>query len=273
MSLRLRATSYKFSTAALPAAALCAILVLPTIARSQIAVVERNVNLRPEPSSDPPVIRKLRPPEEVLLIELAPTSGYLHVRTEPGEIGWIWSRQIRIEDRLPDWDDANIPDYDRDEWRHWIDADEDCQDTRREVLIRDADAAIAFAPRADGRQCRVVSGSWINPYGGETLSSPSQVQTDHVVPLENTHRSGGWAWAKERKEAFANELVDPQHLLAVNGSLNQSKGSRGPERWLPPDTTFFCEYATMWERIKTNWRLAMTDEERTAVATTTARCP
>ena len=35
---------------------------------------------------------------------------------------------------------ANIPDdlpkYDRGDWRHWRDADRDCQNARQEVLVR-----------------------------------------------------------------------------------------------------------------------------------------
>ena len=138
---------------------------------------------------------------------------------------------------------ADIPGYDRDEWRHWIDADSDCQDTRQEVLIAESRTAVSYV---SSRECRAESGFWVGPYTGSTLNDPGGLDVDHMVPLANAHRSGGWAWDSARKAQYANDLGSENHLIAVQSSANRSKGSRGPDEWRPPKQDYWCEYAVDW---------------------------
>lgn len=63
---------------------------------AQTAEVTRNVNLRPDPSTDNPPIRLLTPPEQVELLEPVKTGGYYHVQTSLGEEGWVWARNVSI---------------------------------------------------------------------------------------------------------------------------------------------------------------------------------
>jgi hypothetical protein len=69
---------------------------------------------------------------------------------------------------------ANIPKYDRDAWRHWIDANRDCQDTRQEVLIAESRAHL----RLNASRCRVASGRWIDVYTGQRFFDPSDLDVD-----------------------------------------------------------------------------------------------
>jgi len=64
--------------------------------RAQQAEVTRNVNLRPDPSTDNPPISLLMPSEQLQLLEPDKTAGYYHVKTSSGEQGWVWSRNINV---------------------------------------------------------------------------------------------------------------------------------------------------------------------------------
>jgi len=69
-------------------------------AGSQIAVVTRNVNLRPDPSTGNTPIDKLTPETKLTLIETGATNGFLHVKFN-AESGWVWSRNVRIRQASP----------------------------------------------------------------------------------------------------------------------------------------------------------------------------
>jgi hypothetical protein len=152
--------------------------------------------------------------------------------------------------------------YDRRDWRHWIDADHDCQDTRQEVLIAESEVPVEFT---DDRHCRVRRGRWTCPYTGRTVTDPAELDIDHLVPLENAYRSGGARWSAAQKRDYANDLKEPEHLVAVIASANRQKGSKGPDQWLPPSGAFRCTYVADWMTIKKRWGLASTDAEDRAV--------
>ena len=135
---------------------------------------------------------------------------------------------------------ATLPDYDRKDWKHWTDADGDCQDARNEVLIAESQTRVAY--RTD-RKCRVTTGEWLAPYSNTSVTDPGRLDVDHMVPLGNAHDSGAWQWSAEQRERYANYMEDPQHLIAVTASANRPKGARGPEEWKPEDRTYWCQYA------------------------------
>lgn len=164
---------------------------------------------------------------------------------------------------------AGLPPYNRQAWSHWADADGDCQNTRHEVLVAESLGPVTFKT---SRQCAVLTGEWWAAFSNTTVTLASDLDVDHFVPLKNAHDSGGSWWDAERKQRYANSLEDPAHLIAVTDGLNQSKGSRGPHQWKPPNTAYWCTYATDWVRIKTTWDLTVTLEEATALREMLATC-
>ena len=147
--------------------------------------------------------------------------------------------------------------------------DDDCQNTRHEVLISESTKAVEFK---DGRSCEVDAGSWKDPYTGEVFTDPGDLDIDHMVPLINTHRSGGHAWDRERKSEYANNLSYNGHLIAVSASANRSKGGKGPEEWRPPNSEYWCQYALDWVTIKREWELTATEEESEALSEMLSTC-
>lgn len=164
----------------------------------------------------------------------------------------------------------DIPEYDHSQWKHWADADGDCQDTRQELLIRESLSEVTFET---DRRCQVETGWWHGAFTRTRVNNPSELDIDHRVPLQNAHRSGGWAWTPEKKEEYANYLDLQLHLVAVAASVNRSRGAKGPEEWRPPDEVFWCEYAQYWSAVKAKWELTMTGEEANAVKEMLDTCP
>jgi hypothetical protein len=154
--------------------------------------------------------------------------------------------------------------YSRDEFPTWISIEGNC-DTREEVLKRDGDDVTV------GNDCYPTDGSWTSPYNGAVITDPSKVQIDHIVPLGDAWESGASSWTTDQRQAFANDLSDPQ-LLAVDASDNESKGDRSPDEWKPPSQAFWCTYAEMYTNIKYTYDLTVTQPEHDALADMLGTC-
>ena len=165
---------------------------------------------------------------------------------------------------------ADIPEYSRSQYKHWVDDDGDCQDARQEVLILESLVEVTFESE---KECRVATGQWYGAFTGAYVETPGELDIDHLVPLKNAHNSGGWAWASTQKQEYANDLVNPDHLIAVTRGANRSKGARGPEDWRPPDESYWCQYATDWTAVKMEWGLTMTQRESEATIEMLDTCP
>jgi hypothetical protein len=133
-------------------------------------------------------------------------------------------------------------DYERSAFGHgWGDRDGDCQDSRAEALIATSTTRVQFA---DERRCRVVSGRWISPFTNEVIQNASDIDIDHVVPLNWAWDRGAKRWSEDKRHRFANDNIN---LWPVELSLNRSKGARSPDQWLPPAGQ--CGYVARFTRI------------------------
>jgi len=158
--------------------------------------------------------------------------------------------------------------YDRSLFVHWIDADGDGCDTRREVLIDEAIVAPTVGPG-----CSLTGGRWVSLYDGASFSDPADLQIDHVVALAEAWDSGASAWAPARRQSFANDLGEPWPLIAVSAASNQSKSDKDPADWLPPAAAAECPFLSAWIATKARWDLAVDARERSALAKEIVDCP
>ncbi len=140
--------------------------------------------------------------------------------------------------------------------------DQTCYNTRARVLIRDSETQVSFK---DTNHCVVATGQWADPYAGDILHESKQIQIDHMVPLKNAYISGAWEWSFQTRCTYANYMGNKFHLITASGHENMSKGDGTPERYIPPNQTYRCEYLENWLKIKLIWKLKMARGEVDAI--------
>ena len=136
--------------------------------------------------------------------------------------------------------------YERVFFPHWSDLDHNGLNTKQEFLLKTG--------------YTLASGSrlWICPYTGYASSNPREFQLDHVVSLSKAWECGAFAWSPEKRERFAN---DPDNLLLVHGKANNSKGSKGPESWLPLNLAFADDFIKKTYQIYSKYDMICTDPD------------
>lgn len=141
-------------------------------------------------------------------------------------------------------------------------------DTRQIILFRDLTSSLLRDA------CTVESGILADPYTGKTIQfnreDADAVQIDHVVALSDAWQKGAQQLTRQERIDLAN---DPLELLAVDGPANQEKGDSDAASWLPPNTSFRCEYVARQIAVKQKYRLWVTPAEKQAMATVLSRCP
>lgn len=143
--------------------------------------------------------------------------------------------------------------YGKAKFKHWIDANRDCQNTRNEVLTSESKKKVT------GR-CAVKTGRWVSAYDQKVITKASKIEIDHVVPLVEAWVSGAKKWDADTRRRFANDLGEHRALAAVSVSSNRAKGDQDPAAWLPEHKV--CAYITNWTVVKTRWGLSASRQEK-----------
>lgn len=160
---------------------------------------------------------------------------------------------------------VNTFSYDRANYPHWLDLDDDGQDTRQEILIRDSQIDVTF--RDDGK---VSGGLWVCPYTGRVVRNPSDLDVDHLVALGEIDAAGASQWTVGERTAFAN---DPETLVAVYKGSNRSKGDKDAYLWLPPNVANCTWYLAARDTVWRKYNIEIDDDEKASVEFFTKKCP
>lgn len=172
-----------------------------------------------------------------------------------------WLRRL---DALPSGEaDTSVP-YNRKDYKHWIAIQGAC-DTRETALVRDGSDVVT-----DPSTCKVTSGSWVDPYSGETFNDAKKMDIDHLIPLQYAHQHGGASWDAAKKQAYANDLDTV--LLTVSARENRSKGASGPGEYMPPLKSYRCEYSQRWVAVSEKYGLTVGKADRQALNSGLSSC-
>ncbi|KAI0035705.1 hypothetical protein K488DRAFT_42751 [Vararia minispora EC-137] len=191
----------------------------------------------------------------VLFVSAAPTPVKVFPRALPSVIAVSTAKTYLSE--LTVAAESNSPAYDRNRFKTWDIISGTC-DTRETVLKRDGTNVVVST------NCHATSGTWVSPYDGVTTTDASTFDIDHIVALKEAWISGAKDWTDVQREAFANDLTRPQ-LVAVDASINRSKGDGDPASFLPPLTSFQCEYVRAYISVKHSYALSVDVDEKAAM--------
>ena len=160
--------------------------------------------------------------------------------------------------------------YVRTKFKHWITISRTGQtgcDTRKSVIIDEALSKPSVLPG-----CVIKGGEWLSIYDNVKVTDASKLDVDHMVPLAEAWDSGASSWTELQRQQYANDMVDPRHLIAVTGSSNRSKSDQDPAEWMPENKNYWCTYLENWVSIKIRWSLSVDKKEKDFIATNLKSC-
>jgi hypothetical protein len=95
--------------------------------------------------------------------------------------------------------------YEREAFGAWIDQDDDCQNTRHELLISRSIKETKLRPD----NCLVKSGQWFDPYSGDHIFAAIELDIDHLVPLK-------FAWVHGAFMQYAEQVDIKEQAAKLN---------------------------------------------------------
>lgn len=113
-------------------------------------------------------------------------------------------------------------------------------------------------------QSRAVTGSFVDPYTGETVNISSKnnndADLDHIVPLKEVMRSQNpdKPLTAQQRSDIANDF---DNLQLVSATINREKSDKDPGEWLPPLKESRQRYAIATIKVKHKYDLSVDGAE------------
>ena len=162
------------------------------------------------------------------------------------------------------------------------DHDNDCQDSRQELLIERSLAPVTFTNPQE--QCEVATGLWEDDFTKDRWDDPNFFVVVPAVPPENVYQyANSWSHEviseytdvrhpqKQPKSYFRKDFPGVYnhkpglHLRLVSTSTAADRAGRGPDEWKPENRQHWCEYAFGWIDTKYMWKIDTPQAEADAL--------
>ena len=144
--------------------------------------------------------------------------------------------------------------YQRADWEHWTDEDQNCLNTRAELLKSRSKTQVKMRKKG----CTVDRGAWEDFYTGRMHTVASFVEIDHIVPIYEAYKTGGKDWPSSKKKQFANDL---ENLAITSKKLNRSKSAKIITQFKAANAELNKRYICTYFKIKTKYSLKLSDKE------------
>ncbi|TKV28536.1 DUF1524 domain-containing protein [Arthrobacter sp. NamB2] len=239
----------------------------PTSTPSASASPTATASAKPTPSPTPSAT-----PSDVAPLDSGTVATVAGSPRAPSEQPAANTTALALLETLPIKGRAPKTGYDREQFgQAWADVDRNGCDTRNDMLNRDLTDIV----HANSVPCKVQSGVLDDPYTATVIAfqrgqaTSTKVQIDHVVALSDAWQKGAQQLTLDQRIAFAN---DPLNLQSTDGPANQQKGAGDAATWLPPNTSYRCEYVARQVSVKATYALWVTQAEHDAMVRILSDC-
>ena len=145
--------------------------------------------------------------------------------------------------------------YSRDKFGEGWNTYRGCITVREHVLIQNSKEMIVM----DSKNCNIKKGKWYSIWENKYYDEPEKLDIDHTVPLKWAYIHGASEWTDRQRNDYANNYTSDKHLVPLSVYSNRSKGSKGPDKWLPPYNK--CLYIRTFIIIVDDYKLKLSDKE------------